>query len=405
MSLTEVTIEYGNKFSGDVFSLHQLGEANLFIDQKAIGKGAEASVHALLGYDGAAMKTTNLVVKVYRTLTEDLFYDDVRDHEENRLVELSKLPMNRLFTLADDDNFLANFPDYTAAATCYKKLAEVGLEDTMIEPIGAMVTEIDGQVVELMIMENGGTGNLLNTKLANLTPDQLNNAMDSLERAFRAVVYLNEAQKFRHRDIKPGNFVIDEAGNVRLTDFTPHRRGIIIASPSYAAPEVYDNIEAEQESVSADIFSLWATLAKIALNIEGTPVNERGINVSDMPKKIQELPTDASDLHHDYENNLEKHLFGLYSNNQWEVPVNLKEQVSVFSELLRVALTKDVGKRYQENILPFAVATRLLKGMYSPTHYNAGILQLAMAIIKRDYQYSEEVSREETLEFMSYLIL
>lgn len=73
-----------------------------------------------------------------------------------------------------------------------------------------------------------------------------------------------------HRDIKPGNVLIDEYGGPRLADFGQARfadteltrSGDITATPAFAAPEV---LQGQQATVAADVYSLAATLMALVL--------------------------------------------------------------------------------------------------------------------------------------------
>nr|CEL17095.1 putative serine/threonine protein kinase [Kibdelosporangium sp. MJ126-NF4]CTQ91676.1 putative serine/threonine protein kinase [Kibdelosporangium sp. MJ126-NF4] len=79
-----------------------------------------------------------------------------------------------------------------------------------------------------------------------------------------------------HRDVKPGNILIDQAGQVKITDFgisrstddgtmTQSSVGMLAGTPAYLAPEV---ARGQDPTRASDVFSLGATLYHV---VEGQP--------------------------------------------------------------------------------------------------------------------------------------
>jgi eukaryotic-like serine/threonine-protein kinase len=77
-----------------------------------------------------------------------------------------------------------------------------------------------------------------------------------------------------HRDVKPGNVLLDDLGTVKITDFgisralddsTVTQTGMLAGTPAYLAPEI---ARGQQPDRASDVFSLGATLYHA---IEGTP--------------------------------------------------------------------------------------------------------------------------------------
>ena len=77
-----------------------------------------------------------------------------------------------------------------------------------------------------------------------------------------------------HRDVKPGNVLVGDSGQIKLTDFgiarnvaenTMTSTGIMLGSPAYIAPEVASG---QEVTPAADLWSLGATLFAV---VEGFP--------------------------------------------------------------------------------------------------------------------------------------
>jgi len=104
-----------------------------------------------------------------------------------------------------------------------------------------------------------------------------------------------------HRDLKPQNIMVDEAGNARIMDFGIARSlktkgitaaGVMIGTPEYMSPEQVEGKEVDQRS---DIYSLGVILYEMVTGrvpFEGdTPFTIGVKHKSEMPKDPKELNT------------------------------------------------------------------------------------------------------------------
>ncbi|MEY2410276.1 MAG: hypothetical protein QOF48_2946 [Verrucomicrobiota bacterium] len=111
----------------------------------------------------------------------------------------------------------------------------------------------------------------------------------------RAVHYAHQ-RGILHRDLKPGNILIDSNGEPLVTDFGLARRldsnseitrsGVVVGSPSYMAPE-QSRAGPQAVTVAADVYSLGAILYEL---IAGGPPHRGVTALETMRQVVEEEP-------------------------------------------------------------------------------------------------------------------
>ncbi|MBW2644790.1 MAG: protein kinase, partial [Deltaproteobacteria bacterium] len=141
----------------------------------------------------------------------------------------------------------------------------------------------------------------LTRKMGRLSPGQ------AITIAEQVCEGLSEAHRlgFVHRDLKPGNIMIDGAGNAHIMDFGIARSleakgitgaGVIIGTPEYMAPEQVEGKETDQRS---DLYSLGVTLYEMLTGrvpFEGDTPFVIGVkHKSEVPRSPQEFNAEIPD--------------------------------------------------------------------------------------------------------------
>src|SRR6266852_1562602 len=144
--------------------------------------------------------------------------------------------------------------------------AAASLDHPCIVPIYE-VGERDGQCYFSMKFVEGGQLD----EVVKQSPMSLRQAVELIAKVASTVSYAHE-HSILHRDIKPGNILLDEKGEPHLTDFglarlvesesTVTRTMEVLGTPSYMAPE---QAEGENEAVNSatDVYGLGAVLYQL----------------------------------------------------------------------------------------------------------------------------------------------
>jgi serine/threonine protein kinase len=172
----------------------------------------------------------------------------------------------------------AGMPEAEAGDARERTLREARAIAALTHPNVVAVYDVAKQGVEpFVVMEllRGRSLAQLLTQLGTLNAEQLAVVAD----AIAAGLDMAHRRGITHRDVKPGNVLVGEEGQVKLTDFGISRNvsevtmtssGLILGTPAYMAPEVAAGGEV---TTAADLWSFGATLFAA---VEGRPPYDAG---------------------------------------------------------------------------------------------------------------------------------
>ncbi|MFC7617501.1 serine/threonine-protein kinase [Actinokineospora soli] len=133
------------------------------------------------------------------------------------------------------------------------------------------VAEHDGDPYLVMEFVNARSLSAVIAERGTLPPEQVAAIGSQVAAALAAA----HAAGIVHRDVKPGNILLDEQGTVKITDFGISKAtgdhtittdtGVLAGTPAYLAPEL---ARGQQPTTASDVFSLGSTLYHA---LEGTP--------------------------------------------------------------------------------------------------------------------------------------
>jgi len=150
---------------------------------------------------------------------------------------------------------LANHPDFVRR---FEREAQIvaKLEHPHIVPLYDYWREPDAAYLVMRFLRGGSVEDLLRS--GPLEPERASSILDQVAAALSAA----HRQGIVHRDVKPGNVLLDEVGNAYLTDFgvaqeagSPERSSgtMIRGTPGYLSPE---QVRLDPTSARSDIYAL-----------------------------------------------------------------------------------------------------------------------------------------------------
>ncbi|MGB9763401.1 MAG: serine/threonine-protein kinase [Minisyncoccia bacterium] len=168
----------------------------------------------------------------------------------------------------------------------------------------------------------------------------------------KALSHANSKGVIAHRDIKPGNIMIDKDGNVKLMDFgiakfegSQITQDTIMYTPTYASPE---QIKGENVDIRSDLYSLGCTLYEL---LTGRPpfTGTNTINISF--KHINEQPIPPSNFNKEISKDLDNIILKLLSKNpsdRYQTPEEVIKDLAKLTSFKKLENIKSESKKIEE---------------------------------------------------------
>jgi serine/threonine protein kinase/WD40 repeat protein len=165
---------------------------------------------------------------------------------------------------------LANHPDFVRR---FEREAQIvaRLEHPHIVPLYDYWREPDAAYLVMRFLRGGSLEELL--KAGPLEPDRAASILDQLSAALSAA----HRQGVVHRDVKPGNVLLDEEGNAYLTDFgvaldagSPEKSSgtMLRGTPGYLSPE---QVRLDPASPQTDVYALGIVVYEMVTGVHPFP--------------------------------------------------------------------------------------------------------------------------------------
>lgn len=168
-----------------------------------------------------------------------------------------------------------------------------------------------------------------------------------------------------HRDIKPHNILITDAGAVKVTDFgiaqamsttNLTQTGMVLGSVRYFSPEQARGVNVQTAS---DLYSLGIVLYEM---IAGQPPFRGDTPISIALKQIQENPPPLRSFRPDLDSELEDLVFKLLSKDPKGRPESAEKLVRAFQQIERRIDAQGDVQGHEDHTMPLPIATKSRRG-------------------------------------------